>query len=175
MFDTKVRKVTSKRRNKDKSPGLSSILVAVGGEGSDDDTVRLACELLNSHRGDLYIVWVIEMERGLPLDAEVAPATAKAEEVLKHMEEVARPFKCNAQAELLQSRGAGLAVVQEAVDKQVDAIVLGVPYKEEYGTFSLGDSIPYVLKNAPCRVIVWRDLIPRPAATNGLKPFRARQ
>ncbi len=173
MFETKISKLASKRKDRDKDPGLTSVLVAVGGESSDDDAVKLACELLNSNKGDLYIVYVIEMERGLPLDAEVAPATAKAEEVLKHMEEIARPFKCSAQAELLQSRGAGLAVVQEAVDKQVDAIVLGIPYREEYGTFSVGDSIPYVLKNAPCRVIVWRNQKPLSVSTNGLKPLKA--
>ena len=167
--------MASIRKNKDKNPGLTSILVAVGGEQSDDDAVKLACELLNGQKGKLYIVYVIEMERGLPLDAEVAPATAKAEEVLKHMEEVARPFKCDAQAELLQSRRAGLAVVQEAVDKHVDAIVLGIPYKEEYGAFSMGDSIPYVLKNAPCRVVVWRDLIPGSESANGLYPYEAGQ
>ena len=143
-----------------KSNGLSSILVAVGGKGSDDDAVKLACELLDSQKGNLYIVYVIEVERSLPLDAESAPATAKGEEVLKHMEEVAELYKCETQAELLQSRQAGLAVVREAAEKQVDAVVLGVPYKEEYGSFTLGETVPYVLKNAPCKVILWRDVIP---------------
>ena len=153
-----------------KHPGLSSVLVAVEGEDSDDDAVRLGCELVSLHKGSLYIVYVIEVERGLPLDAEVAPATAKGEEVLKHMEDVAKPFKCRTQAELLQSRRVGLAVVQEAVDKQVDAIVLGVPYKEEFGSFSLGEVAPYVLKNAPCRVVLWRDVIRPTPAVDGHRP-----
>ena len=142
---------------KTKENGLSSILVAVSGETSDEEAVRLACHLLNPGKGDLFVVYVIEVGRGLPVDAEVAPATARAEEVLKHMEEVTRPFKCNIQAELLQSRSAGPAVVQEAVDKQVDAIVLGVGYHEVYGSFSLGETAPYLLRTAPCRVILWRD------------------
>ena len=150
--------MASTRRSKNN--GLSSVLVAVGGQSSDDDAVKLACQLLLPQKGNLYIVHVIEVERGLPVDAEIAPATAKGEEVLTHMEEVAKPYKCKTQAELLQSRRAGLAVVQEAVDKQVDAIVLGMPYREVYGSFSIGETVPYVLKNAPCRVILWRDLIP---------------
>ena len=154
---------TRKQRNN----GLSSILVAVVGEASDDDTVRLACELLNHQEGNLHIVYVIEVERSLPLDAEILPATAKGEEVLKHMEEVAKPYKCKTQAELLQSRRAGLAVVQEAVDGNVDAIVLGISYNEEYGSFSLGETAPYVLKNAPCRVILWRDMISANPSSNG--------
>ena len=141
--------------------GYSSVLVAVGGQGSDDDAVELGCDLLRPNKATLYIVYIIEVERGLPLDveAEIAPATAEGEEILKDMEEVAKPHKLNVEAELLLSRRAGAAVVQEAVDKKVDAIVLGVPYREEYGSFSVGDTASYVLRSAPCRVILWRDSV----------------
>ena len=44
----------------------------------------------------------------------------------------------------------------------VGKIVVGCPHEEKFGSFSLGDTIPYVLKNAPCSVIVWRDPIGRP-------------
>lgn len=152
-----------------KNSGLSSVLVAVGGR-SEDEAVRLACELISPNKGKLYIVYVIEVERSLPVDAEVAPATAKGEEVLKHMEEVAKPFKCRTQAELLQSRRAGSAVVQEAVDKSVDAIVLGLPYREVYGSFSMGETAPYVLRNAPCKVILWRSSLPSYTSNNGHRP-----
>jgi nucleotide-binding universal stress UspA family protein len=144
--------------------------VAVGGESSDVDAVKLACELLVSQKGSLYIVYVIEVERGLPVDAEIAPATAKGEEVLTHMEAVAKELRFEAVAELLQSRRSGLAVVQEAVEKQVDAIVIGIPYREVYGAFSLGETAPYVLEHAPCRVILWRDQIPATALDDGRRP-----
>ena len=150
-----------------KENGLSSILVAVAGENSDEEAVKLACRLLSPGKGSLHVVYVIEVERGLPVDAEITPATARAEEVLKHMEEVTRPFKCNAQAELLQSRRAGPAIVHVAVDKGVDAIVVGVGYHEAYGSFSLGETAPYLLKNAPCRVILWRDAASASASWNG--------
>ena len=155
---------------KPKDTGVSSVLVAVRGDKSDDQAVRLACQLLNPHRGVLYIVYVIEVERSLPLDAEIAPATARGEEVLKEMEALTEAYKFETAAELLQSRRTGLAVVQEALDKQVDAIVLGVPYKKVYGSFSLGDTVPYVLKNAPCRVILSRDSIPEVSPVTGYRP-----
>jgi len=99
--------------------GASSVLVAVQGERSDDEAVKLACELINSPKGKLHIVYVIEVERGFPVDAEIAPATAKGEEILKHMEEVAKSYKCKPEAELVQARQAGAAVVREAVEKDV--------------------------------------------------------
>ena len=142
--------------------GVSSVLVAVRGEPSDDDAIRLGCELISAAKGMLYILYVIEVERGFPVDAEIAPSTAKGEEVLKHMEEVAGGYKCNMEAELVQARQAGSAVVQEAMDKGVDAIILGIPYRERFGSFSLGATIPYVLKNASCQVMVWRDSLRRP-------------
>ena len=141
--------------------GVSSVLVAVSGESSDAQAVELACELLDSRKGRLHILYIIEIERRFPVDAEIAPATAKGEEVLSRMEKLAKSRKCRTEAELLQARQAGPAVVQEAVDKNVDLIVLGCLYKEAYGSFSLNYVIPYVLKNAPCRVIVWRDSVPQ--------------
>ena len=154
----------------EKKEGLSSILVAVSGEPSDENAVRLSCRLLNPQKSELHILYVIEVERALPLDAEVAPATAKGEEVLRHMEQVAQSYRHTIQAELLQSREAASAVVQEAVDRQVDAIVLGVPYKSAYGYFTMGTTAPYILKNAPCQVILWRDLIPGSSTGDGRNP-----
>ena len=139
---------------------ISSALVAVRGDDNEEEAVRLAGELLNSSKSRLYILYVIEMERGLPLDAEVGASTAKGEQVLKHMESVAKRFKCKTEAHLLQARQAGGAVIREAVDKKVDAIIIGMPYNQRYGAFSLGETVPYLLKNAPCRVILCRDQVP---------------
>jgi len=99
------------------------------------------------------------MDRKFPLDAEIASATAKGETILSHMENITKPYRFSTRAELLQSREAGLAIVQEAVNRNVDAVVLGIPYLEKYGSFSIGKTIPYVLENAPCRVIIWRGSI----------------
>ncbi|MDA0770861.1 MAG: hypothetical protein BZY79_03605 [SAR202 cluster bacterium Casp-Chloro-G4] len=141
---------------------ISTALVAVRGDANDDEAVRLAGELLNSSKSTLYILYVIEMERGLPLDAEVGASTAKGEQVLKHMEDVAKRFKCKTEAHLLQARQAGGAVIQEAVEKKVEAIVISMPYIGQYAAYSIGETVPYVLKNAPCRVILCRGERPAP-------------
>jgi len=36
---------------------------------------------------------------------------------------------------------------------------MGVTYKRRFGQFSLGNVVPYVLKNAPCRVILYHELL----------------
>ena len=131
--------------------------MSVAGHSSDEDAVKLACGLLNGGKGRLHVLYIIEVDRALPVDAEIPTATARGDAVLREMEDIARTFKLEAQAELLQSRQAGYAVVQEAVDKAVEAIVMAVPYQTRYGEFSLGNTIPYVFEHAPCQVILWRD------------------
>lgn len=154
-------------RNKSKGNGLSALLAVVDGQSSDDGAIELAFNLLDHQNGRLYILYVIEVSRQLPVDAEIPEETAKGEEILQRYQERASEYKFETQAEILQSRRTGLAVVQEAVDRGVDAIVLGAPYKYVHGSFSPGDTAAYVLKNAPCRVVLSRDVVPSQTADNG--------
>jgi nucleotide-binding universal stress UspA family protein len=50
----------------------------------------------------------------------------------------------------------GTAIVDEALEREVDLIVMGISYKRKFGEFDLGHTAPYVLKNAPCRVWIAR-------------------
>ena len=133
-----------------------SVLAAVCGDESDEEVVRLACGLVKQKRSKLYILYVIEIPRYLPIDAEIPGETDTAEEVLTSMEAVARGMRCRPEAELLQSRKVGAAVVQEAVERDVATIVLGTELRREFGSFRLGDTVPYVLEHSPCEVIVYR-------------------
>ena len=136
---------------------IKSVLVAVSGNSADEDAVRFAAQLTEPLRGNLYIVHVIEVERSLPVDSELPFHTTRGDDLLDSMERTARPFKCEVYSELLQARLAGHAIVHEAAEREVDAVVIGMPYKTKYGRFALGDAVPYVLEHAPCRVILWRD------------------
>ena len=150
---------------------MRSILVAVGGLDSDMEAVRLAGNMLRASRGNrMHIIYVIEIERTLPIDAEIPPATAKGDAVLREMEMLAESMRINAQAELVQAREVGYAVVQESVDRKVDAILMAVPHNHRYGRFTMGRAVPYVFENAPCRVILWRDNTDLPSAA-GPRPW----
>ncbi len=139
---------------------IKSVLVAVSGNSADEDAVRYAARLTEPQRGSLYIVHVIEVERSLPVDSELPFHTTRGDDLLDRMERTAKPFKCEVRSELLQARLAGHAIVHEAAEREVDAVVIGMPYKTRYGRFVLGDTVPYVLEHSPCRVILWRDEIP---------------
>jgi nucleotide-binding universal stress UspA family protein len=138
---------------------LLKLLVPVSGEEVDEEAIRLACTIARRSKGKLYVVYVIEVKRSLPLDAKNEPETKKGEKALVHAERMAQTLDCPAETELLQAREVGPAIVDEAVERGVDLIVMGTNYKRRFGEFDMGNAVPYVFKNAPCRVLLWREPI----------------
>ena len=135
------------------------ILVPVIGTDADEEAIRLACRLAKKDKGKIWAVYVITLKRALPIDAEVESEIRKAEGILDHVENIAEEQDCEVETDLLQAREAGLTIVDEAVEREVDLIVMGIKYKRRFGQFSLGDTVPYVLKNAPCHVILYHQPI----------------
>ena len=135
------------------------ILVPVTGTDADDEAIRLACRLAKKNKGKIWAVYVITVKRALPLDADIEAEIQSAEGILDHMERVAEEQDYEVETDLLQAREVGSAIVDEAVEREVDLILMGVKYKRRFGQFSLGSVVPYVLKNASCRVILYHQLI----------------
>ena len=141
------------------------ILVPMKDEKTGEEAFRMACRLFRQSKARIYVLYVIEIKQELPLDAEVDPG--KGEAVLNRIEAVAAEEKCHVEAEYLQARHAGPAIVQEALQRGAELIVLGVPYKRRLGRFTLGETASYVLKNASCPVILWREHAGVPSVTAG--------
>jgi len=142
---------------------FNKILVPVIGTPVDDETMRLACQLAKKSKGKICAVYVITVKRSLPLDAEIRSETAKAEEILDHISTVAEEADYEVETDLLQSREVGPTIVDEAVEREVDLIIMGLSYKRRFGQFSLGNVLPYVLRNAPCQVLLYHQYTPVPA------------
>ncbi|GAH86851.1 unnamed protein product [marine sediment metagenome] len=136
------------------------ILVPVNGTEADDEAIRLACRLAKKDKGKIYAVYVVTIKRSLPLEAEVESEIKKAEELLDHAESIAEEQDYEVETLLLQAREVGPPIVDEAAEQEVDLILMGVTYQRRFGQFSLGNTVPYVLKNAPCRVILYHQYTP---------------
>jgi nucleotide-binding universal stress UspA family protein len=143
---------------------LERILVPVNGSELDEEMVRLAAATAKRTGAQLIIVYVIVVRRNLPLDVELEDEVQKGEAVLDRAERAAAEFDVELSSELLQARATGPAIVDEATDRGVDLIVMGVTYRKRFGEFYLGQTTPYVLKYAPCRVWVARE--PKPAGVD---------
>jgi nucleotide-binding universal stress UspA family protein len=141
----------------ERTTGAARILVAVGGQKVDEETVRMACRVAKARSAKLYGVHVIEVNRSLPLSAPVEHLVEHGEEVLEEVEQIAAEFGIEVETEMVQARDTGPAIVGEAEEWGADAVVMGLPYKRRFGEFFLGKTVPYVLKNARCRVILYRE------------------
>ncbi len=131
-------------------------MVPVDGSPASLQAVALACDIARKNKGEVYVIHVIEVKRTLPLDASLEPESAAAEEILARAEEVAHEQKFDVESEILQARDASHAVVDEAVARGVDLVILGMEYQQPFGEFELGGFIEHVMKNAPCEVWVCR-------------------
>ncbi len=134
------------------------ILVPVIGTETDEEAIKLACRLAKKDKGKIWAVYVITVKRSLPLEAEIEYEIKKAEGILDHMENAAEEQDYEVETDVLQAREVGPAIIDEAVERGIDLILMGVTYKRRFGQFSLGNVVPYVLKNAPCRVILYHEL-----------------
>ena len=112
-------------------------------------------------KAELIAVHVVEIDWTLPLDADIAGRSEEVQRVLDIAEDVAEDYKVTLEPVLLQARDVGAAIVDEAIERGADLLVVGLPYRKRFGgEFAIGRTIPYILQNAPCAVWVVRDPIP---------------
>ncbi len=138
------------------STPIRSLLVPVDGSEASLQAISLACTVARRNKGKVFAVHVIEVRRSLPLDAELTPEAEQGERFLAMAERIGAELDQEVEGELLQAREAAHAVVDEAIERHVDAIVVGVDYKAPLSQFQMGRLTQYVLRNAPCHVILWR-------------------
>lgn len=131
-------------------------MVPVDGSHASMQAVALACDIARNNKGQVFVVHVIEVKRTLPLDAQLETEEAAGDEILARAERVAQGQTFDVEGEILHAREASPAIVDEAIERGVDLIILGMGYQQPFGEFQLGRVVQYVLKSAPCEVWVCR-------------------
>jgi APA family basic amino acid/polyamine antiporter len=154
-----------------------NILVPVFGTKLDDDIVATAGRLaaaeqegLDGREGEarLNLVYVIEVPLTLSLDAELSAETGeRAQRALERAREVGDEYEDVAvSTEVLRARKVGAGIVEAARRSGAEAIVIGgEPPSRVRGGATLGGigaskpeeigaATEYVLKKAPCRVLL---------------------
>jgi basic amino acid/polyamine antiporter, APA family len=165
---------------------FSNLLVPVFGTKLDDDIVATAGRLAaaESEDGDsageshLTLVYVIEVPMSLSLDAELPPdREAQAHRALDRAREIAEEYEdVKVATEVVRARRVGAGIVEAARRSDCEAIVVGAepPSKirggGRYGGIGaarpaeIGAATEYVLKKAPCRVLLTAPPEPEPIA-----------
>lgn len=147
---------------KEETTKTKRILVPVKGDTiTDEEAMRLAYTYALAKMGKgrnvaIDVVYVVEVPHALPLNAELPEKVEKGERALDHAESVARELGITVDASLLQARSAGAAIVDMSRENGSELIVMATSYQKKLGELDLGRNIPYVMKNAPCRVWICR-------------------
>ena len=142
-------------------PLFRRAVLGLTGSPSDERIVRIACQLAKPYKSEIIAVHVVEIDWTLPLDADVAGRNEDVQRVLDVAEATAEDIGYALTPVLLQARDVGAALVDEASEREADMLMLGLAYRTRFGgDFAIGQTIPYVLKNAPCAVWVVREPMP---------------
>jgi APA family basic amino acid/polyamine antiporter len=155
----------------------ANILVPVFGSALDDEIVSTAGRLAAAEERDgdgadgetlLEVVYVIEVPLTLPLDAELPGGTEEeARRAVERAREVGEEYEgVTVTGAVLRAREVGAGIVEAARRSGVEAIVVGAepPSKVRGGATlggigaskppEIGAATEYVLKKAPCRVLL---------------------
>ncbi len=145
--------------------GYHQILVPVVGTRVSDIMMVLACQLAIEKQSAIHGLYVIEVPHSLPLDAKLTRERARAQHSLEAAALIASQFKVPFSPHIVAARQAGRAIVDEAVAKRSDVMVLGTMRKRRVGDQTFGRTIDYVVDNAPCEVLL--NIVPAGYPTEG--------
>ena len=149
---------------------FARLVVPVAGSNMDDRVLVLLPDLLNGAGGTITFLFVVEVPQSMPLDAELPTEIDTGERALRHAENVARralPSRnTSIVTELLQARAVGPAIVDEAIERDADAVVMTAAIHRRHGRPTLGETTVHVLLHAPCEVVIIRTA-PEPVEAAG--------
>jgi basic amino acid/polyamine antiporter, APA family len=132
-----------------------NILVPVkpGRDRESEEAVDFACRLAAERRASIAAVSVVVVPLELPLDTQLEREQAAADFALDAAGAIAELYGINFTERLVRARNAGRAIVDEAISRNSEIIVMGAPRTDRpRGVFS--ETVDFVLKHAPSRVMV---------------------
>jgi len=132
------------------------LMVPIDGSDGDAHALKVALSISRRLRAPIFVLYVVEVPQALELDADLPEEIARGEAAIMRCEQLAQTERAEVDAELLQARTASAAIVDEAANRDVDLIVLSVAGRYHRGEYTLGKTVPYVLKHADCEVWVLR-------------------
>jgi APA family basic amino acid/polyamine antiporter len=142
-------------------PGVAleyrNVLVPIVHRRESEEAVDLACRLATERGATIAAVTVLEVPLELPLDAPLPEEVElRAHDLLDEARAIGDAYGVDVVGRLVRARRAGRAIVDEADLRNSEIIVMGSPRRDirRRSGKIFGDTVDFVLKNAPCRVMV---------------------
>jgi basic amino acid/polyamine antiporter, APA family len=134
-----------------------SILVPIAPGYASDEAMDFACRLAAERRASIVAFTAIEVPLDLPLDAELPDDVREANEQLDEARAIGDSYGVRVIGRIARTRNIGRAIVDEAVRRNSEIIVMAGPRRVrlQRGRRQIfGDAVDFVLRHAPCRVMV---------------------
>jgi APA family basic amino acid/polyamine antiporter len=129
-----------------------TILVPIVSGPESHESIDLAARLAAERGATIVALRVIVVPLDQPLDADMHEQELAADHLLDEARATAETYGVRMIDRIVRARNAGRAIVDEAERRQAEIVVLGAPRGLHRDIF--GKTVDYVLKNAPCRVMV---------------------
>jgi basic amino acid/polyamine antiporter, APA family len=132
-----------------------TIVVPVVRSNESEEALVAAARLASERGATVAVVHVVEVPLSLPIDAALPDVEAAADELLDDAVSLVEAYGVRAVSRLARGRTAGAEIVREADQRGAELIALGARRRHARGrTPIFGRTADYVLKTAPCRVLV---------------------
>ena len=134
-----------------------SILVPIAPGYPSDEAMDFACRLAAERRASIVAMTAIEVPLDLPLDTPLPEDVEEANEQLDEARAIGESYGVRVTARIARTRNIGRAIVDEAVRRDSEVIVMAGPRRMQLqrGRRQIfGDAVDFVLRHAPCRVMV---------------------
>ena len=129
------------------------IIVALNDSPGAWAALQTGLIMAKSEKSKLYLAYVYEVPRALPLETELPEELEKGDKILQKGMEICDEFDVESETLFLQGRNAGPVLVDEVEEKSGDMLLIGVNHAFRFGDFLFGSTVKYILSNANCRVI----------------------
>jgi APA family basic amino acid/polyamine antiporter len=133
-----------------------TILAPVVDSEQSQEAVHIACRLAAERRSQIVAMRVIVIPLELPLDAPLPDQVELADQLLDEAHDIGELYGVRVIERVDRARNAGRAICDEAARRNAEIIVMGAPRLPHRTRRSaiFGKTVDYVLKHAPCRVMV---------------------
>ncbi|HEY4346505.1 MAG TPA: amino acid permease [Gaiellaceae bacterium] len=129
-----------------------TILVPIVSGPEAHEPIDIAARLAAERGATIVALRVIVVPLDCPLGVPMEAEEALADDLLDDARVAAAAYGVRTIDRVVRARNAGRAIVDEAVRRQAEIIVLGAPRSKHREIF--GKTVDFVLKNAHCRVMV---------------------
>jgi APA family basic amino acid/polyamine antiporter len=130
------------------------ILVPVKIGPIGEEVFATALRLAEEQGASITALHVVPVPLDKPLDAELTVQEERAEQSIADAKELAEEHGVEVDGFVLRGRSIGATVVEEALSRGVDLIVMGSSPRWRRQSRLFGPTVEHVLRRAPCEVMV---------------------